>query len=200
MSGKKLNKVENYAANVLAGYMRSKIDANVLQPAIFSDLYGKKINVPHKAATTIQSAYRNKKAIDKYGELYIKRWEEKAQQDPGIRRIVERNKKRREAATTIQSAIRNKQARNEMAKMKEQQIMKGFKKPNLPTSVVVEENFQKPYDDISDQELVRLKFTLPVGGYKASWTRDQKDIYNAVSRRKFKVSFRKANDEYKKTK
>jgi len=152
MPSKKLNKVENYAANVLAGYMRSKIDANVLQPAIFSDLYGKKINAPYKAATTIQGA------------------------------------------------IRNKQARNEMAKMREQQIMRGFKKPNLPTSVVVEENFKKPYDDTSDQELVRLKFSLPAGGYKASWTRDQKDIYNAVVRRKFEISFKKANEEYKKSK
>lgn len=40
---KKLNQVEKTAAQVIAGYMRSKIDANTLQPAIYSDLVGKKI-------------------------------------------------------------------------------------------------------------------------------------------------------------
>lgn len=40
---KKLNQVEKTAAQVIAGYMRSKIDANTLQPAIYSDLVGKKV-------------------------------------------------------------------------------------------------------------------------------------------------------------
>jgi hypothetical protein len=40
---KKLTRLETTAGNVLAGYMRSKLDANTLQPAIFSDLYGQKV-------------------------------------------------------------------------------------------------------------------------------------------------------------
>lgn len=44
VSTKKLNQVEKVAGQVIAGYMRSKLEANILQPAIYSDLLGKKIN------------------------------------------------------------------------------------------------------------------------------------------------------------
>lgn len=54
VSTKKLNQVEKTAAQVIAGYMRSKIDANTLQPAIYSDLIGKKIREElEKKDTTI---------------------------------------------------------------------------------------------------------------------------------------------------
>lgn len=57
---KKLNPIEKYAGGVLAGFMRSKLDAMALQPAIFSDLYGKKIEEQQKkeAAQVLQQAYR----------------------------------------------------------------------------------------------------------------------------------------------
>jgi hypothetical protein len=57
---KKLNPIEKYAGGVLAGFMRSKLDAMALQPAIFSDLYGKKIEEQQRkdAAQVLQQAYR----------------------------------------------------------------------------------------------------------------------------------------------
>jgi hypothetical protein len=174
MSGKKLNKVETFAANVLAGYMRSKIDANALQPAIFSDLYGKKINAPYKAATTKQSIYPA----------------EKVRQDTGLRRIADRNKKLRQAAKTIQGAVRNKQARNEMAKMKD---LKVGRLPPLKESVSETDYSNFPegkagnpfYDNLSDAQLAELAKTLPETS-TSKMTRRQKDIYNAVQRRSYK--------------
>ena len=145
---KKLNKTEVAAAQILGGYMRSKIDANALQPAIFSEMVGKDIQTKN-SAVTIQSAIRNKLAKKKLNEEFSKKG-----------------------------------------------IYKSFKQPNLPVSAITEENLAKPYDDISDEELVKLKFSLPAGGYKASWSREHKDIYNAVNRRKFKKSFRKVNEDY----
>ncbi len=41
---RKFNQIETLAGNILAGYLRSKLQANILQPAIFSDLYGAKVN------------------------------------------------------------------------------------------------------------------------------------------------------------
>lgn len=40
---KKLNEIEVVAGRKLAGVMRSKLEANIMQPAIFSDLYGSKL-------------------------------------------------------------------------------------------------------------------------------------------------------------
>lgn len=40
---KKLNQVEKVAAEVIGGYLRSKLQANILQPAIYSDLIGIKV-------------------------------------------------------------------------------------------------------------------------------------------------------------
>lgn len=39
----KLNEIQKTAALKLAGAIRSKLEANILQPAIFSDLYGSKL-------------------------------------------------------------------------------------------------------------------------------------------------------------
>lgn len=41
---KKLNEIEKLAGYIIGGYLRSKLDAMDMQPAIYSDLIGKEIN------------------------------------------------------------------------------------------------------------------------------------------------------------
>jgi hypothetical protein len=66
---KRFNAVQTTAGNVLAGYLRSKIDANALQPAIFSDLYGQKLKKVREGSFRIvdlTKALKDMKAAGRY--------------------------------------------------------------------------------------------------------------------------------------
>jgi hypothetical protein len=189
MPQKRLNAVERTAGEILGGYMRSKLDANTLQPAIFSDLYGKKLRNEYEKKEK-RTIVPKKTADEVLKDLAGTRMDPKNQFGKyNIKKLPFFNKKYLEnASDTIKGAIRGKIARRKMAEAKEGAVLKTFKKPVADLSDITEVAETDIYDAMSNDELRELKKSLPKGGYKKDWTREQKDIFNAVKRRQYKLN------------